>query len=449
MKHKKLSLIFTIIFMVSSCNSVFAKTNDAPPSINGSAAITLDVNTGEIIYTKDIDGTNYKKANSTKGMYPASTTKLMTALVFSKNKNKLSSDILKYNKSAIEQPKYSLYTDYKSANLKVGNSIPSQDVMNALLLYSANDMAYVVAGNVGKTSTDDENSKKAVNNFIDMMNKEAEELHMKNTHFVTANGLHDVNHYTTPYDLSLLGRAAAKDKWVSETIIKKKSDMHINNVTIPLENRNKLLEENINGAVCIGGKTGYTSDAGRCLVAIFNKNGHKIIGVVMNSIYDAKDSFVFEDMKKIIDWSYKASKVNYLKKDSKVKTVSLKYKPLLFVGPEKTLQVPLLLKENVDYYKNTVNTKEIKTTINTDKLTLNNLSTNKPVAQITVSEREAVKSYDLYTNVSKSQILKDNILLYSLVALSFIAVCALLIFISIYINKIKRRHSRRKNKYWS
>lgn len=449
MKLKRFSLVLVLTILISSCSSVFAKTNNqvSPPAIHGSAAVTLDMETGEIIYAKDVDGTKYSKSKNTKGMYPASVTKLMTALIFAENKDKLGLNTLKYNKSAEEQPEYSLKVNFPTAKLKKGDSIPAEDVMNSLLLFSANDMAYVIAGNVGKAGKNDENSKESVDNFINMMNKEASKLHMKNTHFVTANGLHDVEHYTTPYDLSLLGRAALKNNWIANTMKSKKSSMSINGVNIPLENRNKLVGETVNGAVCIGGKTGYTSNAGRCLLAIFEKNGRKILGVVMNSIYDSKDTFVFEDMKKIIDWSYNAKKVNYLKKDSIVATETLKYKPLKFFGPEKSVKVPLILKENVNYYDNEVNSKEISKKIDAKDLSLKTLNGDKPVAKLVISQREATKSFNLYTNISKTEIFKSNLFLYLIVAAVVIAVLVLIISLIFFIKNLINK--KRSSRYWS
>lgn len=448
LKLKKSSLILTLVLLFSPCKDVFAKTNnEAPPNIYGSSAITLDIETGEIIYAKDVDGIKYSKSHNTKGMYPASTTKLMTALIFAENKDKLGHNNLKYNQLAEEQPEYSLKINFPTSKLKKGDSIPSEDAMNSLLLFSANDIAYVIAGNVGKTKSNDENSKEAIDNFINMMNKKASELHMKNTHFVTANGLHNDEHYTTSYDLSLLGRAAFKNKWLSETMKLEKASMTINGVIIPLENRNKLVGKSVDGALCIGGKTGYTSKSGRCLVAGFEKNGRKILGVVMNSAYDAKDSFVFEDMKKIISWSYNAQKTNYLKKDSIVGTKTLKYKPLKFFGPEKTLSIPLIIKNDVNYYDNEVNKKEISKKIDTKNLSFKTLNTEKPVAKLIISQRENTKSYNLYTNISKSQIIKDNILIYSVALIGAVVVIFLIIFLIISINKFKS--NRRRSKYWS
>ena len=110
----------------------------------------------------------------------------------------------------------------------------ADNVMDALLLYSGNDIAYMIADNVGGDSA----------NFAKMMNDKAAKLGMKGSHFITPNGLDDINdkHYTTPYDLTLLGRAAYKNDWVKESMGKKTSTIKsTNGPEAIVENRNKLL----------------------------------------------------------------------------------------------------------------------------------------------------------------------------------------------------------------
>ena len=261
MKQKKLSLLLVFIFIFSLKFNVFAAENNLKPEpqIYGKAAVTVDMETGEIIYVKDID----------KQMYPASTTKLITALLLAENKNKL--DKLVYTQGAKVQPTTSLNTNLHP--IDVGETMSAADVMDGLLIYSGNDMAYVIADNVGKDEKD----------FANKMNDKIGKLGLKNTHFVTPNGLHDPNHYTTSYDLSVIARTAFKNDWIRETISKLKSTIKTSKgTTFIIENTNKLLGKD----GCIGGKTGYTDPAGRCLVGIYERNGRKILGVVMNSVYD-------------------------------------------------------------------------------------------------------------------------------------------------------------------
>ena len=166
-------------------------TNEAPvlPNITGKTALTIDLSSGDIIYSK----------NANKQIYPASITKLMTALLFAENAKP--TDIIPVTESSKAQPASSL--DKNFGPVEIGDSLSGEEVMDALLLYSANDSAYMIADFVSKNSTD----------FIALMNEKAKNLGMNDTKFVTANGLHDENHYTTPFDLALLGKAAYANTW--------------------------------------------------------------------------------------------------------------------------------------------------------------------------------------------------------------------------------------------
>ena len=150
---------------------------------------------------------------------------------------------------------------------------------------------------------------------------------------------------------------------------------------------------------CIGGKTGYTDPAGRCLVAIYERNGRKILGVVMNSVYDKNDTFVFDDMKKVIDWSYEAKPATLHTKDSVLTTKTIKYKPLGFIGPERSINVPIVVKEDVNYYDNQVNKTEIKEDLNLANINISSLKGNNPIGTLSIKERNISKEYKLYADV--------------------------------------------------
>jgi len=421
MKRTKLAFLLTLIFILSLTSNVFA-AEATRPQIYGKAAITMDIDTGEIIYENNIDGR----------YYPASTTKLLTALLLAENKTK--SDMLTYTESAKKQPEYSFYNHYPKS-IDVGVQISGQDVMDSLLLFSANDIAYMIADNVSGDSE----------KFKDLMNERIKKLGLKNTHFVTPNGLDDNtdDHYTTPYDLSVIGRHAFKNDWVREAMAKKTSKVTTSTGKIfYLDNRNKLVGEN----GCVGGKTGYTEKAGRCLVAFFDRDGRKIMGVVMKSVYGANDTEVFDDMKKIIDWSYNAKSVVLYSKDAVVETKTIDYKPLRFFGPEKTIQVPLAIKEDVKYYDNEVNKKDLSDVKNKivkiDNLNLWNLDNSKSIGTFTLNEREAAKSYKLYTTVSKSDIVKANMGLYIGLAAVVIVIFLVVIFLVLQIKRLTRKRKR-------
>lgn len=423
MKKAKISLISLFVFIsIFTCN-VFAAENSKPkaPEIYGKTAMTIDVKTGEIIYAKNID----------TRMYPASTTKLLTALLLAENKQK--NDNIPYTATAKTQPEYSLSRNIHPIGLN--ETIKADYVMDGLLLFSGNDVAYMIADSLAG------NNKK----FEDMMNKKIKDLNLKNTHFITPNGLHDDNHYTTAYDLSVIARTALKNPWVYESSNKKKSSVITSKGTkMAIENRNKILGED----GCVAGKTGYTNKAGRCLVALFNRDGRQVLGVVMGSVYDAKDSFVFEDMKKIIDWSYNEKPSILYKKDSNLKTEKVTYKPLKFIGPSVTVDVPIVLKEDVTYYKNEVNDKEAKKTLNIVNTSSNALSGKESMGTLTVKEREYEKKYEVYSSLAKGELTKINMPFYIVSLISVLVLIVILYLIVRFIKNIKNKQNRNKNKYW-
>lgn len=420
MKQKKLCLLLVFIFIFSLKFNVFAADSNLKPEpqIYGKTAITIDMETGEIIYVKDID----------KQMYPASTTKLITALLLAENKNKL--DKLTYTQGAKVQPTTSLNTNLHP--IDVGETMSAADVMDGLLIYSGNDMAYVIADNVGKDEKD----------FATKMNDKISKLGLKNTHFVTPNGLHDPNHYTTPYELSVIARAAFKNDWVRETIAKAKSTIKTSKgTTFIIENTNKLLGKD----GCIGGKTGYTDAAGRCLVGVYERNGRKVLGVVMGSIYDKNDTFVFDDMKKIIDWSYEAKPTTLHKKDSVLTTKTIKYKPLVVIGPYRSIDVPIVIKDDVNYYDNQINKKELKEDLNLGNINVSSLKGTNPIGTLVIKQRESSKEYKLYANVPNGVLLKNNLPIYGIAAAISLAALGVIAFIIKKVLDIKRR--KRRGKY--
>jgi len=420
LKNKRffiLIVLFLVFFMSSNVFAAGNKSTTNLPIIYGEAAITVDVATGEIIYAKNVD----------KQMYPASTTKLMTALLFAENRKK--TDIIKYTQSGKSLPESTLNVDFHAIGLD--ETMSGADVMDAMLLYSANDAACMIADNISGNTT----------NFMKMMNDRAVKLKMTGTHFVTPNGLYDPEHYTTPYDMSILARVAFLNPWVKESMGKKQNTISTSKgTTFEIKNSNKLL--GVDG--CIGGKTGYISLSGRCLVAFYERNGRQIMGVVLKSVKNLNDTYVFDDMEKIINYSYGLQKVILHINNSVVKTETLKYQPLGFFGPEKSVSVPLIVKEDVSYYNNEANKKDLKENINLTSIDLSSLEGNKSIGTLTLTEKGKIKSYKLYSTVTKATLVKNDMPIYLVVAGIFILflIGIVIIIRKIYLKKIKR--GRRK-----
>ncbi|MDO4536133.1 MAG: D-alanyl-D-alanine carboxypeptidase [Clostridium perfringens] len=407
---KKLSsyllIILIVFFIFENLNTVtaFAYTLEDSPQIIADKAITIDVDTKEIIYTKNAD----IKAQ------PASTTKLMTALLFSLYKDK--NDMLTFTENAISQPSSSVYKDF-SLKLSPGDLILADTVMKGLMLHSGNDMASVIAENISGD----------IDSFANLMNEKAKEFNMTNTHFSTPSGLdtdealNGKEHYTTAYDLSILGNYALNDSWVLGTSSLDNIILDIDESTsINLVNGNK----NLNNNGCLGGKTGFTTKAGRCLVALYERDGRKILGVVMGSTY----SDYFDDMEKIIDYSYSLNPTTIYKNGEILTAESIAFKFLRLFGPETTCDIPLIINEDIYQYSNDINDNETEILFDTN-IDPWNLSENSIVGTVTIKERDSSKTFNLYTNITTKDLIKENIKFYIVCVSIIIAIVILLIII--------------------
>lgn len=416
-KKKLLSslLVALSVSLFTPAKATVQAAETPQPDIVGKYAVTLDYDTGEIIYAKGID----------ERAYPASTTKVMTSLLFAEHASK--TDSFPYTAEAKSQQPYTLNDSF--GPIPVGEGMNADDLMKALLMFSANDAAYVIAQGVAGSAQ----------KFSDMMNEEVKKLGLKNTHFVTPNGLHNDDHYSTAYDLAVILQNAYKNPWVSETMGLKESSITVNGKKVILENRNKEL--GIDGN--IGGKTGFTTPAGRCLVSVYERNGRKLIGVVLASQYDAKDEVVFNDMKKIIDYSYSVDKVPYIKAGTTIDTIPVKYKLFRWFGPTKTIDVPFVATENIDYYNNYVNEKETSKTINLKDMNAWQLASDPESAAVTVKERAYEKDYPVKADIGTFTLIKANFLSYLGIIVVAIVIVIVILLIIRTINLRKRRRRRR------
>lgn len=236
------------------------------PSVGARSAILMDARSGTILYAKNIDEKNY----------PASTTKILTTLLAIENSNL--DDMVTFSKNAVN-------IDYRSSNMGMdaGQSITMEQCLYGILVHSANEVANAVAEHVGGS----------IESFVEMMNKRAAELGCQNSHFVTTNGLHDENHYTTARDLALIGRAF----FANETLCKMSStaSYHIDPTptqpdVIDCYTHNKITNGTYPYEYLVGSKTGYTDDARQTLVTCAEKDGLKLICVVMRE--ESPDQFL-------------------------------------------------------------------------------------------------------------------------------------------------------------
>ena len=238
-------------------------------NLNSRIAIAYDRKSGKVIWGK----------NENKRTAMASTTKIMTAIVLIENAD-LNQTITISAKSA--------GTGGSRLGLKKDDKILLKDLLYGLMLKSGNDAAVAIAETVGGS----------VEGFAELMNNKAQELKLENTHFVTPHGLDNPEHYTTAYELAKIADYAMKNETFAKVVNTKNYTVTINGYPKNITNTNELLGY-LNGVN--GVKTGFTNNAGRCLVTSVNRNGFEIITVVLQA--DTK-KFRTSDSVKLIEYVY-------------------------------------------------------------------------------------------------------------------------------------------------
>ena len=229
---------------------VINQTKDEP-TLNSRIAVAYDRKSGEVIWGKD----------ENKRTAMASTTKIMTAIVTLENCD-LTQTVTISKKSA--------GTGGSRLGLKSDDKITMNDLLYGLMLKSGNDAAVAIAETVGGS----------VEGFAELMNEKAKELKLENTHYVTPHGLDDPEHYTTAVELAKLADYALQNETFAKIVNTKNYTVTINGYPKSISNTNELLGylEGVNGV-----KTGFTNNAGRCLVTSVNRNGFEIITVILQA----------------------------------------------------------------------------------------------------------------------------------------------------------------------
>ena len=272
------------------------------PQIGCKAAYVVNPETGKIFYEK----------NAHEKMYPASTTKILTALVVLE-KCKLT-DTAIVSKTALDL----VPSGYSNANLQVGEELTIETLLQALLIPSANEAANVLAEHVSGS----------VEEFANLCNNRAKELGCETLNFINPNGLHDENHYCSAYDLYLIAKECQQFDAFNE-IVKTKSfkipatSIHQANDRV-FTNTNSLILTNSTSyyyPYCTGIKTGHTTPAGECLVASSSKDNINLISVVLGGGTNSKGlNERFYDTKQLFEFVYNSYSYKEIAKEKNVIT---------------------------------------------------------------------------------------------------------------------------------
>ncbi|MEG2044788.1 MAG: D-alanyl-D-alanine carboxypeptidase family protein [Clostridia bacterium] len=271
MRVKRILAIILVMILPFTTNAFCSDE----PLVSAKAAVCIEYYTGEVIFQKS--------ANEKLPM--ASTTKLMTALTTLKLEQNLQREFV--------IPKAATAIEGSSMYLEEGEILTIEELLYGLMLVSGNDAATALAIAIcGNEAT-----------FVQNMNKVARDMGLLNTNFTNTTGLYDENHYTTALELAKIASKAASHQKLKEIMATKSKVITARGAvkTHSLTNHNRMLSSY---RYCVGGKTGFTEKAGRCLVEIGLKDDKRVITVTLNDRDD------WQDHEKMLEYCF--DKINYL-----------------------------------------------------------------------------------------------------------------------------------------
>ena len=444
MKFNKLKLFIILVLIVGILMPIYSfaentinvvtetKTEETKEDIFKDIAapnlLLAETNSGRILYERDVD----------KKIYPASITKLMTAILVVDN-CKLNEKV-----TVSENAVRSVPLGYVNAKLQVDEELTVENLLNAMLIPSANDAANVLAEHVGGS----------IESFASMMNTKARELGCTGSNFNNPSGLHEKNHYTTTRDLLLISKEAISNNTI-KTIIGKTT------YTLPKSNKyskkdriltttNYMKKKELSKyyyEYCIGAKTGYTGKAKNCVVVFANKNNINLTAIVMGETAKIKGQ-KFLDAKKMFEYGFNNYEAKQVASKNKI------YKNLnIMNGTKETRNLELLYKNDVNIVvnknKNVAIVEWDENKYNTDEYILEKVEYTKTKAPIQKGEvigkvlykyKGEEYSSDLIANgnVEESELLQQIV---------YILLVVLIIFIIYILIKSKRKKKKRYIEY--
>ena len=228
------------------------------PIVSAESAILMEADTGTILYAKNIH----------EHLYPASTTKVLTCLLAAENCSM--DEMVTFSAEAVN----SVPTDGSNAGIDAGQQLSIEDSLKCILIVSANEVANGVAEHVAGS----------IPEFVNMMNERAKELGCVDSHFANTNGLHDENHYTSAYDMALITREFFKNELLAKIAGTRQLHLYPSQYQpdeIWVNTTNQIIKKEIPYEYYVGGKTGYTDPAHSTLVSCAEKDGMRLICVVL------------------------------------------------------------------------------------------------------------------------------------------------------------------------
>lgn len=297
MKLRKILIILAcLIAILMPC--VQAKE----PEITATSGMVIDCIDGKILYSKDAD----------EKLYPASLTKVLTAILVVEKCGL--QDNVTINQSAIDK----VESGYLTANLKTGEVFTVEQLLNLLLISSYDDVANALAEHVAGSEEE----------FVKMMNEKAKEIGCTNSNFLNCHGEHDTNHYSTAHDMALIANYAVKFEAIRNiaqvteyglpaTAIYTGNDRYFYTSNEMLQTGSKNYYKYAKGL-----KTGFTTPAGNCLMAYAEKSGLKLVSVTMKS---TTSNSRYEDSEAILEYAFDTNTIRTIAEaGTNIQTVTVK-----------------------------------------------------------------------------------------------------------------------------
>lgn len=267
---KRLLCAFICFITLAANTAVFADEiyredeNFKAPTVDAQAAVLADMKTGRIIYSKNPD----------EELYPASTTKILTGILALELGNP--EDVVTADVASLAP----ITNEDSHMGILIGEQLTMEQLINGMLVYSANDAANIIATHISGTSE----------KFVELMNTKAREIGATHTNFTNAYGIQDANHYTSAADLALIARYAMQNEKFRQIVSQKlynipptnkyakERNLPSTNLFLGTARSPKFYNKSITGI-----KTGHTSDAGYCLVTSAVKNDTELLCVTLKS----------------------------------------------------------------------------------------------------------------------------------------------------------------------
>ena len=417
MKKKFIYLLVSLLLIIFIIQFDFVYGTNTPtsPNVYSDAAILIDSKTGNILYAK----------NSEEKLYPASTTKILTAILALEKCNL--DDVITVSKSAIS----SIPSGYSSAYLSEGENISISDLITVFLVHSANDAGYVLAQHISGS----------IDEFAKLMNEKALEIGCKNTHFTNPSGIHDENHYTTAFDLALIARYCMQNSTFRNIVSMKTCTINSTNKfgVRKYTNTNDLINPSSKYYLeeCVGIKTGYTAQAKNCLISACSKNNIGLICVVLgaNQLQNGESSR-YQDSINLFKYGYSNySNKTFANKNDIIKTIEIKN------GTQATRNLDLILEDSISgLIKNDSKLPEPSIVLK------NNISA--PIASGTILGTMTYTIDNIqYTKnlIASHDVEQDSFLL--LIFKFTLGILIILIIITLIFSKSKKKRKKKKHYY--